>query len=92
MDKVAVVEVVRDSVIVILIIVGPLLVVAMLVGLTIAIFQTLTSIQEMTLTYVPVIVAVLVSTVVFLPFMMGTMVKFGQRLLDRIIWPSLGLI
>ena len=85
MNEVAVVEVGRDAMLVVLTTAGPLLAAALVVGLTIAIFQALTSIQEMTLTFVPKIVTVFVALVIFLPFMMRTVIEFGHRLFDRIV-------
>ena len=85
MNETAVLEVGRDAMWVVLKISAPLLAAALLVGLAIAIFQALTSIQEMTLTFVPKIVTVFVSMVVFLPFMMRTIVEYGHELFDRII-------
>lgn len=85
MDEVAVIEVGRDAMMVVLFTAGPLLTAALLIGLIVALFQALTSIQEMTLTFVPKILVVFVATVVFLPFMMREVVEFGHRLFDRII-------
>ncbi len=85
MNEVAVLEVGRGAMWVVLKTSAPLLAAALLVGLAIAIFQALTSIQEMTLTFVPKIVTVFVSMVVFLPFMMRTVIEFGHELFDRII-------
>lgn len=85
MNEVSVLEVGRDAMWVVLKTAAPLLAAALLVGLIVAIFQALTSIQEMTLTFVPKIVTVFVSLVVFLPFMMRTVIEFGHELFDRII-------
>jgi len=82
---VTVLEVGRDAMIVVLKVSAPLLIAALVIGLLIAIFQALTSIQEMTLTFVPKIVAVFVGLVVFLPFMMRVTIEFGQRMFDRIV-------
>lgn len=67
---------------------APILLLALIVGLVIALFQALTQIQEMTLTFVPKILVIFVSMLLLMPFMMGTMVAFGQSLMDRIV--SLG--
>ena len=85
MTDVTVLEVGRDAMIVVLKVSAPLLIAALVIGLLIAIFQALTSIQEMTLTFVPKIVAVFVGLVVFLPFMMRVTIEFGQRMFDRIV-------
>ncbi len=84
MDQVTVIEIGRDSLWHILIMSAPLLIAGMVVGILISLFQALTTIQEITLTFVPKIVAVFVATVVFLPFMMTTLIEFSQGLFDRI--------
>ena len=56
----------------------------LIVGLAIAIFQTLTSIQEMTLTFVPKIIIIFGAVIVFMPFMITTIVEFTRSLYDRI--------
>ena len=58
--------------------------VGLAVGLSIALFQALTSIQEMTLTFVPKILAIFASLLVFLPHMFTTMIDFMARMADRI--------
>jgi len=47
-------------------------------------FQALTTIQEMTLTFVPKIIAIFISIVIFLPFMMTTVIEFAYTLFDRV--------
>lgn len=84
MDQVAVIEIGRDSLFQILIISAPIMVSGMVVGILISLFQALTTIQEMTLTFVPKIVAVFIATVVFLPFMMTSLIEFSHGLFDRI--------
>ena len=64
---------------------SPIMLIGLVVGLIIAIFQALTSIQEMSLTFVPKIRAVFVSLIVLLPFMFETMVKYMEGIVDRII-------
>lgn len=84
MDQVAVIEIGRDSLFQILIISAPIMISGMVVGILISLFQALTTIQEMTLTFVPKIVAVFIATVVFLPFMMTSLIEFSHGLFDRI--------
>ncbi|OHC83089.1 MAG: flagellar biosynthetic protein FliQ [Rhodospirillales bacterium RIFCSPLOWO2_12_FULL_67_15] len=84
MDQVAVIEIGRDSLFQILIISAPLMIAGMVVGIVISLFQALTTIQEMTLTFVPKIIAVFIATVVFLPFMMTSLIEFSHGLFDRI--------
>lgn len=85
MNEAAVIEVTREAIYTLLIVVGPLLIAAMLVGLLIGIIQTLTQIQEMTLVFVPKILLVFVILLFMLPFMMGKMTAFAQSMFDRAV-------
>lgn len=58
----------------------PVLLVSLIVGLIISIFQTVTSIQEQTLTFVPKIVCVFLALVLVGPWMMNSMVEFTTQL------------
>ena len=57
-----------------------LLLISLVIGLTISIFQTVTSIQEQTLTFVPKILAVFVGLMLFGSWMMNNMVSFTEQL------------
>ena len=46
--------------------------------------QALTQIQEMTLTFIPKILVIFVSMLLFMPFMLGTLTDFTERLMDRV--------
>ena len=65
-------------------VVGPLMSVALGVGLVVAIFQSLTQIQEMTLTFIPKILATFLSLLLFLPFMGSTLNGFMERMAAHI--------
>ena len=84
MDKIAVLEVSREVFFVILKTGGPIMAAGLIIGLVIAVFQTLTSIQEMTLTFVPKIIIIFGAVIVFMPFMITTIVEFTRSLYDRI--------
>ncbi len=85
MNETMVLEIGTEALIQVLLISGPTMVVGMVIGLIIALFQALTSIQEMTLTFVPKILAIFLSIVVFLPFMMTSLIEFTRSLFDRMI-------
>ena len=85
MNQLAVMEVGSEALFVILKSAGPIMFSGLIVGLIVALFQALTSVQEMTLTFVPKIIVIFLSIVVFLPFIMTTMIEFSQSLFDRII-------
>ncbi|MBT5616065.1 MAG: flagellar biosynthesis protein FliQ [Flavobacteriales bacterium] len=84
MNEVTVVEIGREALVVILKAAGPIMIAGMLVGLVIALFQALTTIQEMTLTFVPKIIVIFTAVIVLLPFMMTTVIDFSKSLFERI--------
>jgi flagellar biosynthetic protein FliQ len=75
----------RDAIVVSLKLGGPIMILALVVGLVISLFQALTQIQEMTLTYVPKIVAIMLAMILLLPFMLATLTSFTERLFDRVV-------
>ena len=85
MDMAQVLDVSREGIIVLLKLAGPLMIMALVVGLVISLFQALTQIQEMTLAFVPKILVIFLSLMFFLPFMISTLVTFTQGLATRIV-------
>lgn len=73
----------QRAMLVTLLVSAPMLIVGMVVGLLISIVQSVTQIQEITLTFIPKIVAVLVAFVLFLPWMSDIMIVFTQELFAR---------
>jgi flagellar biosynthetic protein FliQ len=73
-------NIIGQAVLQILLISAPMLGLGLLVGLTISIFQATTSIQEQTLTFVPKIVVVLGSLVVFGAWIINSMINFTMRI------------
>jgi flagellar biosynthetic protein FliQ len=63
----------------------PVMLVAMAVGLVISLFQALTQIQEMTLSFVPKIIAVFVAIIILLPFMIDQLQNFSEYLMNKIV-------
>lgn len=84
MNDQVVINLAREAVLTILLVAGPALGIGMLVGLLVSIFQATTQIQEQTLTFIPKIVAVLVSIVIFGPWMIRLLVDFADRLLSNL--------
>ena len=85
MDEAALLEVSRDAVVVILKIGTPIMMISLAVGLVISLFQALTQIQEVTLTFVPKILLVFVSLLLLAPFMLHVLTDFTEQLMQRII-------
>jgi flagellar biosynthesis protein FliQ len=79
-----VLDVARESIFVLIKLGAPIMLVALLVGLAISLLQALTQMQEMTLSFVPKILAIFLTTVLVLPFMIATLVGFGEELFQRI--------
>ena len=71
-----VLDVMRDAFYNVIICSAPMLIISLVVGLVISIFQTVTSIQEQTLTFVPKIISIFIALLIFGSFIMGTLVNF----------------
>ncbi len=74
----------RHGIWVLLLVAGPMLVTAMVVGLAVSLVQALTQVQESTLTFVPKLVAMLFVMMLAMPFMLQTLQDYGTKLFDRI--------
>ena len=85
MNEASVLEVGQNAIWVVLQLAGPIMLAGLAIGLVIALFQALTTIQEMTLTFVPKIVVIFVSLIFLLPFMMTTLIEFSQGLFGLIV-------
>lgn len=85
MDETQILDVARDGILTMVVVTTPILLTGLVVGLTISLFQTLTQIQEMTLVFVPKILAVFISMLFFLPFMIGKMTELMNRVMDLVI-------
>lgn len=74
----------REAIMLTLIVSAPMLIFAMVVGLAISILQAVTQIHEMTLTFIPKIVAIALAVLIFLPWMINLIVDFTTRLITSI--------
>jgi flagellar biosynthetic protein FliQ len=63
---------------------APMLILALVVGLIVSIFQATTQIQEQTLAFVPKIVAVFLSIIIFGPWILNTVIDFTYNLLNNL--------
>ncbi|MBU0481465.1 MAG: flagellar biosynthesis protein FliQ [Proteobacteria bacterium] len=84
MTPIEVVSLSQDAVKICLMISAPLLIVGMVVGIIIALFQATTQIQEMTLTFVPKIVAIMMTLLFFSSWMMTTMIDYTENLINSL--------
>ncbi len=79
-----VIDIVRDAFYYVILTAGPLLLVSLIVGLLISIFQAATSISEQTLSFVPKVLAVFIVSVLILPFMINNIKDFTISLIRMI--------
>jgi len=63
---------------------SPMLLFGLLAGLTVSIFQAVTQIQEMTLTFIPKILAVVLALFLFLPWMLNQITRYTTEIFTRI--------
>jgi flagellar biosynthesis protein FliQ len=80
-----VLDVARDAIITLVIVSAPLMVVGLVVGVVVSLFQALTQIQEMTLVFVPKIIAIFITMLIALPFMGDIMNGYVTRMAARIM-------
>ncbi len=80
-----VLDVAQDGIWTLIYVSAPLMIVGLVVGVVIALFQALTQIQEMTLVFVPKILAIFITMLLMLPFMGAQMSGYMNRMVDLII-------
>ena len=80
-----VLDIARDAIVTLIVISAPVMLVGLAVGVVISLFQALTQIQEMTIAFVPKILAIFIAMLVVLPFMAERLEQHMMRLAARII-------
>ena len=83
MDTAIVIDIAREALWLIIICAAPMLLVSLVVGLVISIFQTVTSIQEQTLTFVPKIISIFITLILCGGWIMDNIVSFMTRLFEN---------
>lgn len=87
MSQEVIMTIIQNVFVLILVLSAPVLIVSVVVGLLVSIFQTVTQIQESTLTFVPKIIAGIVTLIVLMPWMLNIFISRVRELFDMI--PSL---
>jgi flagellar biosynthetic protein FliQ len=77
-------DIARDAIITLVLVSAPIMLVGLAVGIVISLFQALTQIQEMTLVYVPKILAIFATLLIALPFMADVLQSHMTRIAARI--------
>ncbi len=67
---------------------APILLIGLVVGLIISIFQSVTQLQEQTLTFVPKIAAMVVAAAYFIPWIAARMLDYAQQMFGTLPWES----
>lgn len=80
MENDFVIEVVNQAIKVTLMLAAPMLIAALVVGILVSIFQAVTQINEQTLSFIPKILVIIATLVIFSPWMMETMVGYTREL------------
>lgn len=81
MDQAFIIDFAMESIKTTLLLSAPMLGFGLITGLLVSIFQAVTSIQELTLTFIPKILAVFFSLIVFFPWLLELMLKFTSNIL-----------
>lgn len=87
MDAREAIDIINKMFYITLLILTPILSAGLIIGLTIAIFQSITQIQEMTLTFIPKMLAMLLVMIYTMPWMLQKVIDFTREVFDLIIPP-----
>jgi flagellar biosynthetic protein FliQ len=85
MNQTEIIEVVREAIMISIQIGTPVMMIGLVVGLAIALLQALTQVQEITLVFVPKIIAMMLAIFVLFPGFVAILIAFMQSLADRMI-------
>lgn len=84
MNEMMIIDLGRKTLMMVLVLSGPMLALSLIVGLIVSIFQAATQISEMTLTFIPKLVAMGIALLIFLPWMLQLFKGFFVELLESI--------
>jgi len=84
MDLQYVIALGRSAIYTTLLVAAPMLIFSLIIGLIIAILQAITQIHEMTLTFIPKIISVALALIIFLPWMINTILSYTTQLFETI--------
>ncbi|MBN2008085.1 flagellar biosynthesis protein FliQ [candidate division KSB1 bacterium] len=85
MSQEFVIHLAKNALLTTLLVSSPLLLAGLIVGLSVSIVQAVTQINEMTMTFIPKIIAVVLALIIFLPWMMNMMLTFTQEIFQYMV-------
>ena len=88
MDETQIIDFTREALMLTIKISAPVMLVGLVVGVIISLVQALTQIQEMTLTFVPKIIAIFATIFLMFPAMIGLLTAFMEKIADKIVGMS----
>ena len=88
MDEIEIIDFTREAVMLTIKISAPVMIVGLVVGVAISLVQALTQVQEMTLSFVPKIMAIFATIFIMFPMMMAALVSFTNKIADKIVGMS----
>ena len=77
-----VLELGKETTTTLLLIAAPMLLTGMTIGVLVVMFQTVTSIRDQTLTFIPKIVGVIIALILFMPWMINLLLAFAIKMLS----------
>ena len=84
MDVAVILDLAREGLYTLFRVAGPAMAVALVVGLTVSLFQALTQIQEVTLVFIPKIVSIFLALLIFGPFMLDSLMRFTIHIFENL--------
>ena len=85
MNELVIAQIGKEALKTALLVAGPALVVSLVVGLIISVFQVVTSLQDQTIAFVPKVIAIFITLLIFLPYMLHTLTDFTRSIMDRAV-------
>lgn len=85
MNESDIIDIARESIMVMMRVGGPILIIGLVIGVLISLVQTVTQIQEATLAFVPKLLVMSVALLLLFPFMMASLTTFTEGLFNRIV-------
>jgi flagellar biosynthetic protein FliQ len=85
MDELEIIEFTREAIMLTIKISAPIMIIGLVVGVLISLVQALTQIQEMTLAFVPKILAIFAGIFIMMPMMTAALIAFTEKIADRIV-------
>ncbi len=85
MDETEIIDFAREAIILTIQISAPIMIIGLVVGVVIALIQALTQVQEMTLAFVPKIIAIFLGIFLLFPMMAQALTAFTEKIADKIV-------